>query len=284
MNLEIYKEDFQVRRAVLGFSGWPDAGQTIKHTLAHMRENLPCEDLAVWDMEGFWHTGAMRPQVVVKQGLIQRLDWPSWHFSLCTPPASEPVLVGMGPEPECHWRLFTSELLQLLNNWGCREVFLLGSLLDQVFHDEAVISCVVQDTMGFNRARELGCRMVEYTGSSAVLSAVMEAAKSLDIHALSLWAHLPFYLEGPHELTTARLLEILGTLLGFEWSTRALLEAWQKREKEIEDNIHQDQDLHHMLESMKKQDRSSKPVPPHGKVLRLDEFLEKKHRPAHDEE
>jgi hypothetical protein len=284
MNIEIFQENLHVRRAVLGFSGWPDAGQTINHTLAHMQENLPCEVAAVWDMEGFWHTGSMRPQVHVIQGHIQELDWPEWRFSVCTPPTSQPVLVGIGPEPECHWRLFTSQLLQMLNKWGCREIFLLGSLLDQVFHDEVTISCVAQDTLGFNRARELGCQMADYMGSAAIHSSIMQAALPMDMHVLSLWARLPFYLEGPHELTMATLMDILGTLLDFQVDTLPLLETWREREKEIESNIHQDQDLHQILESMKKQDRTSKPSSPTSNVVRLDEFLQKKHRPPPEED
>lgn len=284
MNVELFREDFRVRHAVLGFSGWPDAGRTIELTLGQLKEHMTCEQVAIMDMDGFWHTELTRPQVTIHQGQIQRLAWPAWRLFLCGRPSSEPVLVGMGPEPGCHWRLFSQELIDLLKKQGCEEILLLGSLSDQVLHDELLISCVVQDVLGFNRARELGCHLAEYAGSSAIHAALMEAAPASNIHCMSFWAHLPFYLDGPHERIVARLLQILGALLNLEFDTTSLLESWKRREREIEDIIQQDHDLLNLLESMKKEDRETRPPSRSSKVVRLDEFMRKRLRPPADEQ
>jgi hypothetical protein len=284
MEFQLFREDFRARQAVLGFSGWPDAGKTIQLTLDQMKASLRCEPVAVLDMDGFWHTELTRPRVTVHQGQIQSLDWPAWRFFLCGRPSMEPVLVGMGPEPGCHWRLFSKELIELLKKQGCEEVLLLGSLFDQVLHDEILISCVVQDVLGFNRVHELGCHLVEYTGASAIHAAIMEAAATSNMHCMSFWAHLPFYLDGPHERIVARFLQILGALLNLEFDTTALLESWKRRQREIEDSIQQDPDLLSMLESIKKEDSASRSTSRSSKVVRLDEFLRKRPRPPADEQ
>lgn len=278
MNVQTLVEPIKVSQAILGFSGWPDAGKTVERTLAELQKALPSQLAAVWDMDGFWNTDASRPQVFVQHGQIQHLDWPEYRFSLCTLPSGEPILIGFGPEPSTRWRTFTHELLTLLKHWGCEEIFLLGSLYDQIFHDEAIFSGIVQDSRSFNWVRELGCRQVEYKGPGGVHTAIMEAALDAGAHCLSIWAHYPFYLNSPHELLISHLLEMLGALVGAEFETGRLEQAWEKREKEIEGLIRDDQELRQTLEGMKRDDRldgvGSLRLP--AKVVRLDDFLKKR--------
>jgi len=111
------------------------------------------------------------------------MEWPAYQFFLSTSPQASPILLGSGPEPTCNWRRFAEDLLQQLSKWGCKEIILLGSLYDQVFHDESIISVVVQDTKSFNRVRELGCQRIQYQGPGAIHSAIMQNAPVLGINA-----------------------------------------------------------------------------------------------------
>jgi hypothetical protein len=284
MNIQILVEPIQVKQVVLCFSGWPDAGKLVQHTLTEVRNTFPCEPAAVWDMDGFWHTDSARPKVVIGHGQIQRMDWPSYHFFICTPASAEPFVFAIGPEPTNNWRAFTQGLLGLLKGWGCKEIFLLGSLFDQIFHDEIIISSVVQDTRGFNQAIDLGCKRVDYGGPCAVHSAIMEAAQKMDIRCLAFWAHVPFYLNAPHELLMAHLLRILGDLLDLEFETEHLLDNWKRREREIEELIEQDPELRQALENMKNDDQPQSLLSTSAKVVRLDEFLKRRHQSTFDKE
>lgn len=276
MSIRTLLEPVRAGRTILGFTGCPDAGKTVSRVLAEMEASLPCEPAAVWDLEDYWCTETARPEVLVHHGQIRRLDWPSYRFSLGWTPSSGPILMGIGPEPSMRWRAFVRELFALLAQWECREMILLGSFHDQVFHDETVFSGVVQDAESFNRIRGLGCERGEYEGTTAIHSAIMEASAEAGIRCASIWSHYPFYLNSLHELLVARFLDMLGALLGFQFDTTRLLASWHKKEKEIEELIQNDRELHGLLEGMRKAEPVSGPAPRARNVLRLDEFLRKR--------
>jgi hypothetical protein len=283
MRIQLYSETIQVRRAVLGFSGWPDAAGTIEATIAELRGLIPCELAASWDLDGYWQIGSMRPMIRVRHGQIQGVDWPAYHFLLARPSTSEPFIVGYGPEPGFNWRSFTGELLQLLQGWGCEDLVLVGSLYDQIFHDEILISAVVQDPGSYNRVRDLGCRQIDYAGPGAVHSAIMEGSMEYALHCLGLWAHLPFYLETPHELVMARCIEVVGKLMGIDLHPLHLVERWGEREKEIDHLVQNNQQLRQSIDNMRKR-RDREDVGEGRKIVRMQEFLKRKQDPPPDEE
>jgi hypothetical protein len=276
MSFRTLLEPLRLNRAVLGFSGWPDAGKIVSRVISELETAFHCRPAAAWNMDGYWCTDSTRPEVLVQHGQIRQIHWPEYRFSLCSPPGSEPFLLGIGPEPAIRWRTFVRKLMTILKRWECKEIILLGSLYDQIFHDEVIFSGVVQDASHLNLIRELGCRPVDFKGTCAIHSAIMEASPAADIQSLSIWSHYPFYLDTPHELLTARLLDVTAGLAGFEFDTRPLLAAWRKRDKEIEELIHSDEDLRQMIEGMKREEPATEPGERMTNVLRLDEFLKKR--------
>lgn len=284
MNIRNLVESVDARLAILGFSGWPDAGKLIEFTLNQLKTLVPCHTGAIWDLDGYWHTDSLRPQITLRHGQIQQMEWPSFHFLVNDGKKSAPsVVLGEGPEPTTSWRRFARELVAALKEWGCQEILLLGSLLDQVFHDELVISAVVQDAESYNKVRELRCQLIEYIGPSAIHSAIMAEAEQSNIRCICFWAHLPFYLSGPHEMVAAELLRILAGFMGAELPTDDLKQNWQKRKQQIEQMVQQDQNLRQAIESIKKQKvmRRSELT---SKVVRFEDFLKRRHDPQQSEE
>jgi len=284
MNLETLIGPIRADRAVLSFRGWPDAGEMIQHSVRELTTMLSWTPAAVWDLDGFWQLDSVRPQVHIRHGQIQRMDWPSYEFRLSESIGGQRLLLGSGPEPTCNWRRFAEILVAQLRAWECREIILLGSLYDQIFHDEVVISAVVQDSKTFSRVRELGCRLIQYPGPGAIHAAIMEAAPKGGMQGMSLWAHLPFYLKGPSELLMSHYLRILGQLVELPLDTNHLLATWDQRLSEIEALIEQDRELRQLLEQLKNCEQEGKaPGESHCKVLRLDKFLKKRQDVEWDE-
>lgn len=283
MQLQEHSHDIRASRALLHFSGWPDAGEMIEFTLSELKSMVPLELVAEWNLEAHWHTESLRPVVHVQHGQIKNLEWPTFRFLRGRYGQLEPFLVGSGPEPSRDWRGFTADLLDLLGRWGCGEVILLGSLYDQIFHDEVVLSAVVQDARGYNQLRELGCRPADYVGPSSIHSAILDAARGTEMRCLSIWTHLPFYLQGPHELTSARCLEIIASLLGFTLDPVHLRQKWHEREGDIEELIHGNHELRQAIEVLKNDRHRRKSGSPTN-VLRMDDFTRKRHDPHPDGE
>jgi proteasome assembly chaperone (PAC2) family protein len=277
MTMETLMEPIRADRAVLSFKGWPDAGEMVQHSLQELSNLLSWTPAAVWDLDGFWQLESVRPQVHIRHGQIQRMEWPSYNFQVSEPIGGQCLLLGVGPEPTCNWRRFAEMLVEQLRNWQCREIILLGSLYDQIFHDEVVISAVVQDSKSYSRVRELGCRLVQYQGPGAIHAAIMEAAAKVGMQGMSLWAHLPFYLKGPSELLMSHYLRVLGKLLGLPMNTNHLLEVWKGRQTEIEGLIEQDRELRQLLEQLKDCEGGGRALSgSSAKVVHLDEFLKRR--------
>lgn len=277
MNVKHFNtRSISVKRAVLGFSGWPDAGRIVEHTLGEFKRGIPHEPLADWDMDGFWHAESTRPRITVHHGRIRDLKWPVYHFWIMNPESSPPILLGAGPEPTIFWRPFVDQLVELLRGWECEELYLLGGLYDHITHEETVVSGVGQDIKAYNQLHALQCHRTEYQGPGAIHSSIMTAAHESGIHCLAFWAHYPFYLSGRHESLMARLLGILGQLLNLTIETRHLTARWERRTKDIEETIQKNDDLMEMLESIKKGQVRRPFFGESSKVVRLDEFVKRR--------
>lgn len=278
MNIQLFSKTIRARHAVLAFSGWSDAGRMAHLAISELRKAYSSKSAAAWDLDGYWHTEQGRPRLHLQHAHVQRLDWPTFEFSLCQPPEVEPILLGTGPEPTLRWRDFSRELLGFLEGCGCERLILVGSLTDQIYHDEIVVSAVVQDAAAHNLARELGCQEFEYSGPASIHPAILQESERHGIQCMSLWAHYPFYLGSPHELLLAHLLRIIARILDFDFPGKRLVELWKKREKEIEELIRGDHDLSEIIQAMKRGERPNRKAPPlaTSKVVRLDEFIRRR--------
>ncbi len=285
MNIEILSKSFQASKAVLGFTGWPDAGGTIEGVMAEISGLTGAKPVANWDMDGFWRAdSSSRPRVHVKHGQIQKMEWPAFRFFSVDSSSSEPVLLGVGPEPTIHWRAFTRELLQLLRAWKCEEIILLGSVYEEIFHDEILISSVVQDARSYNLVREMGCMYIDYEGPSSIHSAIMEGVRDEDIHCLSFWAHTPYYIKGPHEMMMAHCLKMLEKLTGMAFKVDHLMRRWRDRENELTNLVEQNQELQMTLESIRRRNALRDASSESSKVVRLDDFIRRRFEPNLEDE
>jgi len=270
--------NLRAEKAVVSFTGWPDAGGLSSRILEEVNRLEPCLQVAVWDLEGYWHTSELRPHVVIRHGRVQHLEWPEFRTFMPTDGSRLPFFLGVGTEPSLGWRRFSVQLLKTLKEWGCREILLLGSLYDQIFYDEIRISGLAHDPEGYNRLQAWGCQPAEYEGLGAIHASILEAAPHLEIRALNLWAHVPFYLKEPHGLLLHRLMEILGDFLERRWDLTHLETAWRDQEKEIEEMLSQDSSLAEQIKALQKEDavRPAGDAPDGGaRVIRLDRFKKK---------
>ena len=270
-------QPIRAHRAILTFKGWPDAGEMVEHSVRELTRQMPWTTATVWDLDGFWQLDSVRPQILVQHGQIQRVEWPSYEFLTHEPIEGQCLLLGRGPEPTCNWRRFAEMVVAQLQDWQCREVIMLGSLYDQIFHDEVVISAVVQDSVAYSRVRELGCRLIQYQGPGAIHAAIMEQMAQSGIQGISLWAHLPFYLKAPSELLMSHFLRTVGALVGLPLDTQHLIDAWEYRLTELEQLIEQDRELRQLLKQLRDcQSTTETSGENRSKVVHLNEFLKKR--------
>ena len=282
MQIQTLLEPVAVRRVVLFFSGRPDAGKILQHTVAEIRKSCRCEEAAVWDLDGYRNSEGYRPMMSVRHGRVVRVECPTYRFSLCRPPEGEPFLLGEGPEPSLRRQDFGHNLIRYLSEtWNCSDILLPGSFYDHVFHDEAILSGMAYDASGLNRLHDLRCRPMDYDGPATIHTDVLREAECRGIPCIGLWTHFPFYINGPHELLMTRLLEGIGEFLETRFDTTAIMDRWGDRVVEIEAVLENDSELRDMVEGFQGGPRTETV----SKVLNLGDFLKKRRtRSLEDEE
>lgn len=281
--------DFAIRyhTAIIGFSGWCDAGAVVQNTVNHIARLCDAEELERWDLEEFLHSDRERPYIRIEHGIVQEFSWPAVVFYKLRRKTMDKLLLVFGPEPSCKWRQFSKDLIRRLLHYGIRRIVMLGSLYDQIFHDEVFLSAVVMTPSALNIARSAGCRLIQYEGPAAVHGAVMMEAREKGIEAVALWSHVPFYLKGPHEKAMVVMLDVLSRITAVNFPHGNLAHQWAARVKQLEKLLEEDEELRNIIETLKHQtpppiralpgaspSMGATQAPP--KIIHIDDFIKKK--------
>lgn len=272
-----------VEKAILAFSGWSNAGNLTEHIFSEMNKHLKFQLVAEWDLDGYWSVQELRPYVKITHGRIRQLKWPQLRFYSEFADSGSPFIFATGREPSCSWHSFIDILTDQLQKWGCHSLLLLGSLYDQLFPDEIKVSAIVHDVSSFNLVHSWGCQLVDYEGPTAIHSAIMEAVPERGISCISLWTHLPFYIQGVHELALYRILSMISRFIERSLSFEYLLEAWEKHLRRIEGALERDPLLKNQIKAMEKARSSRHSIGAEGKVIHIENFLRNKDDRNEDE-
>ncbi|SFM84301.1 PAC2 family protein [Thermodesulforhabdus norvegica] len=273
---------------IIGFSGWCDAGAVVQNTVNHIISSCEAEELEKWELDSFLHSDRERPQIKIEHGIVRGLSWPAMTFYRLRARTMDKLLIAFGPEPSTNWRIFSRELINRLDNYGIRRIVLLGSLYDQIFHDEVFVSAVVMTPAALNVAKSAGCRLIQYEGPAAVHGAVMmEAQNNRNMETIAIWSHVPFYLKGPHEKAMVVMLDVLSRMTAVNFPHGNLDRQWAIRLKQLEKLLQEDEELRNLIETLKHQShqpfRALPGAPPSlnapespPKIIHIDDFIKKK--------
>src|SRR5262245_65681721 len=85
------------------------------------------------DPEDYHDFQVNRPTVSLVDGETRRIEWPTTHFSVASPPDAErDVLLVRGIEPSMRWRTFCEEILEVCHSLEVERIVVLGALLADV--------------------------------------------------------------------------------------------------------------------------------------------------------
>ncbi|MEJ5349127.1 MAG: PAC2 family protein [Desulfosoma sp.] len=284
MALTAREESMHFSKIVVFLRGWSDAGGLADTVLEAIQKRLPCQVVARMDMDVFVQASENRPTVHIQHGVLKDFHWPALEFYRPDDPTHHDMVFAFGPEPAMQWRRFVSEFITVVTSWKCEELLLVGSLYDHIFYDEIQISGVAVNSLGYNLLRHWQCRPAFYQGPASVYSAILHELRRSPITAVSLWAHVPFYLKGPHELLVHAVMRIVGDLAHIEWNLDDLLVEWKSREMEIEEILSQDPSLREQIRALKKEGISSHGIESQNKRAEVINFQKFKKKGKNDVE
>lgn len=205
----------QLRKPVMivAFTGWNDAGESasslVQHLLAHWDHQL----IAEYDPEDYYDYQVNRPFIRSEENKEREIVWPTTRvFAALTPDLPNDFLLVLGAEPSMRWQGFTSELLDIADDYEVDLALLIGGLLADVPHSRPI---QVNVTAGNpDVAARFDVELSTYQGATGILGVISDQAFKRDINTVSFWAAVPHYVSTtPSPKATLALVESIEDFL-----------------------------------------------------------------------
>ena len=92
---------------VVAFGGWNDAGDSASGVIDHVAALTSAKLAFALDPDDYYDFQVNRPSIATTSGGERTLQWPTTEVLVASLPERDLVLIG-GPEPNFHWRGFSS--------------------------------------------------------------------------------------------------------------------------------------------------------------------------------
>lgn len=208
------RDQKQPKVMLIAFTGWNDAGESASQVISHLLDEWEGAVIAEFDPEDFYDFQVNRPAIKLDEHGEREIIWPTTKIFQVNPPDSSlEILLVLGAEPSMRWQSFTSELLDVADDYEIDLVVMLGGLLADVPHTRPItVSATASDP---SSAKNFGVEPSQYEGMTGILGIVGDEARKREISALSLWAAVPHYVSTtPSPKATLALIEKLEEHLG----------------------------------------------------------------------
>lgn len=205
--------DLEAPVFVLALDGWIDAGSGMAMARAALLDQMDTHRFGSFDADALIDYRARRPTMLLSDGVIQALRWPTIEARYGVDRAGNDVVVIHGPEPDAAWQAFCEEVVALAQGYDARMVVGLGSFPAPVPHTRPVKLASTAAT------RELADHIGYVKGAMEVpagIHAAIEAmCQSAGVPAIGVWARVPHYLAASaYPAAAAALVDGLASVAG----------------------------------------------------------------------
>ncbi len=270
---------------IVGFEGWPNAGEVSSFALRHLVDRLGARKFASIPAENFYQMSSLRPMAVVKEGRLIELKSSGNHFYYVKGLPSNDLILFLGVEPHLRWSVFTDLILDLAESFHATQLFTLGGTYDYVPHTHApIVSGLFNHEELRERVVQAGMGLTEYSGPISIHTFILESAKKRNLHGISLWGHVPQYLQTRNIKVVWALLKRLLSLTGIEFDLSDLEKAGEYFDQQINHLVEEDPKLQEVISKMEEVYKGAeRMVQPLGKgeggkedkVVYIEAFLKK---------
>jgi proteasome assembly chaperone (PAC2) family protein len=260
---------------VVGFHGWSNAGSVSSDTLQYLKESLQPTLVATLSDEGFVNFSVDRPVARISGGTILEIEPMAGQFFAWTNADGErDLLIFLGKEPHFNWMAYSRIFVEFMHHLNVGRLYTIGGVQDTVSHASPVLVTMVGSfphVAAEYAKTEHGLRPAEYHGPISIHSYLVKTCMDAGIEALSLWGHVPAYLQRSPRLV-ARMVSILNDAVGMECPVDALRQKAIELDRKIDEALGRDPGLKQFVETIE-QKEDSETSSSDENVIRLNQFL-----------
>jgi hypothetical protein len=196
--------------------GWPDVGYVGIKAVSYLKEKLAATEFADIELYDF----SLMPQSLVKEGVLEALEFPRSEFSYWINERSEQDLIIFRSDlPAFRQHELVNLILDLAQQFGVKRVYTVGGLYARVHHTAirrvlAVINNAELNTFVQQHDVEPG---LDYHGPASMNGLLIGVAKERGVEGISLWGQVPNYLgEVPNPGIAQAVLKVLTQMLAVD--------------------------------------------------------------------
>jgi len=270
---------------IIGFEGWPNAGEISSFALRHLIDSLGAREFASIPTENFYQMSSLRPMAMIKEGRLIELKSSGNHFYYVKGLPSNDLILFSGVEPHLRWNVFADLILDLAERFRVTQVLTIGGTYDYVPHTyPPMVSSLFNHEELRERVVGAGLGLTEYSGPISIHTFILEAARKRNLDAISLWGHAPQYLQTRNVKVACSLLKKLIDLTGIEIDLSDLEKAGEYFDQQINQLVEEDPKLQEVIgkleEAYKGSERILQPLrkeegAKEDKVVYIQAFLKK---------
>ena len=251
------KPDLDKPSMIIGFEGWPNAGEVSSYALQHLIDSLKAKRFASIQTEMFYQISSLRPTAVIKEGRLIELKPPANDFYYVKAPLFNDLILFHGVEPHLRWDRFAHLLLDLAEHFKVAQIFTIGGTYDYIPHTyPPMVSALFNHEELREKLIRAGLGLTEYSGPISIHTFILEAARKRGLKGVSLWGHVPQYLQTKNIKTACSVLKRLMDLTRMEIDLSELEKAGEYFDQQINHLVEEDpklQEVIHQLEEVYKQ-------------------------------
>lgn len=194
MALFIREETFELENPVivLAMDGWVDAGSGTAQARAALLEQIDTHRIGSFDADALIDYRARRPTMILADGVIQSLSWPTIEVRYGVDRGGNDVVIIIGPEPDTMWQGFCAEVVALAQGHNARMVVGLGSFPAPVPHTRPTKLSSTAATQEL--ANQVGFTAGTMEVPCGIHAAIEAGCQAVGMPAIGVWARVPHYL------------------------------------------------------------------------------------------
>jgi len=247
---------------IIGFEGWPNAGEVSSFALRHLIDSLGAKPFTSIPTENFYQISSLRPMAVIKEGRLIELKSPGNHFYYVKGSLSDDLILFYGVEPHLRWNVFADLVLDLAERFHVQQLFTIGGTYDYIPHTiPPMVSSLFNDEALREKVIQAGLGLTEYSGPISIHTFILEAAKKRGLKAISLWGHVPQYLQTRNVKVVCSVLKKLMDLTKIEVDLSELEKVGDYFDQQVNHLVEEDPRLQEVISKLEEVYKRSEKIP-----------------------